>query len=284
MGKLSQAAGSSATATPPASSDTASVTFDEALPDTEVVDFSDSDTLLTLSTYEQVVAQLEADLDRARVKQREGYRGSMLDYLEWTTTVRQLNSIFGYGHWSTEVTNITDLALDDDGIPMGARATVKLRVYFPNEKGVYDHYEMPEATYENVGFSTTRANRDGKRTWDAYDMAVKGAVSDALKRCAVNLGNQFGLSLYEKGVATASATPTAQTGSAARPAATGVYTSQTAGGDEPACEACGKTIAGYTSKSGKTYTTEQLVNYSTRDCDGHVFCYEHKQAWLNSHR
>lgn len=34
---------------------------------------------------------------------------------------------------------------------------------------------------------------------DAHDMAVKTAASQALKRCAMNLGDQFGLSLYSKG-------------------------------------------------------------------------------------
>lgn len=34
---------------------------------------------------------------------------------------------------------------------------------------------------------------------DAHDMATKTSLSQALKRCAVNLGDQFGLSLYNKG-------------------------------------------------------------------------------------
>lgn len=34
---------------------------------------------------------------------------------------------------------------------------------------------------------------------DAHDLALKSALSVAKKRCAVNLGDQFGLSLYNKG-------------------------------------------------------------------------------------
>lgn len=34
---------------------------------------------------------------------------------------------------------------------------------------------------------------------DAHDMAMKTALSQALKRCAVNLGDQFGLGLYNNG-------------------------------------------------------------------------------------
>lgn len=34
---------------------------------------------------------------------------------------------------------------------------------------------------------------------EAHDNAMKTAASDALKRCCINLGNQFGLSLYDQG-------------------------------------------------------------------------------------
>jgi recombination DNA repair RAD52 pathway protein len=34
---------------------------------------------------------------------------------------------------------------------------------------------------------------------DLHDNALKTAASDALKRCAINLGTQFGLSLYDDG-------------------------------------------------------------------------------------
>src|SRR5690606_16452669 len=34
---------------------------------------------------------------------------------------------------------------------------------------------------------------------DLHDNALKSAESDALKRCAINLGTQFGLSLYKDG-------------------------------------------------------------------------------------
>jgi hypothetical protein len=44
-----------------------------------------------------------------------------------------------------------------------------------------------------VGSST-----QGRRS-EAHDMAMKTASSDAMKRCAINLGDQFGLSLYDNG-------------------------------------------------------------------------------------
>lgn len=44
-----------------------------------------------------------------------------------------------------------------------------------------------------------------------------------------------------------------------------------------ACQDCGKEIAGYTnSKTGKTYSTESLIEMSIKDTGG-IYCYTHKQ-------
>jgi hypothetical protein len=52
------------------------------------------------------------------------------------------------------------------------------------------------ATYTEaaVGDSTNQPSHA-----DAHDLALKTAESQALKRCAINLGDQFGLGLYAKG-------------------------------------------------------------------------------------
>lgn len=284
MSKLSTAAG--ATKTPEPAYDTSSEVLSGTDDTGEVgftetgVDFSDDIADFNPMTYEQVVSQLAEPLDRDVVKQRQGAYNSMLDYLEWTTVVKQLNAIFGYGHWTTEVTNLSDMAMDDSGIPMGVRATVKLSVAFPS---TLNHYG-PLAVYENVGFHAVQPFKNGNRTWESYEVSVKSAVHDALKRCAVNLGNQFGLSLYEKESRTSGTTTTAQTRT---PAATGT----TSGGQSEQdvdggyfCEACGKAITGYTAKSsGKTYTAQQLANFSKNDCDGHIFCYDHKAQYVSEH-
>jgi hypothetical protein len=46
-----------------------------------------------------------------------------------------------------------------------------------------------------VGSTSGPANMIGEH----HDNAAKTAASDALKRCAMNLGTQFGLSLYDNG-------------------------------------------------------------------------------------
>lgn len=56
--------------------------------------------------------------------------------------------------------------------------------------------EGEEVCYYEDGSTATAQNQT---RGDAHDLAYKSALSLAKKRCAVNLGDQFGLSLYNKG-------------------------------------------------------------------------------------
>jgi recombination DNA repair RAD52 pathway protein len=49
-----------------------------------------------------------------------------------------------------------------------------------------------DVTYTEAAAGSSRGHVD-------WDMAVKTAETDALKRAAINLGDQFGLSLYNNG-------------------------------------------------------------------------------------
>ena len=103
---------------------------------------------------------------------------------------------FGFGNFDTRILSL-DLVfehnrLDNNGRPgprwdVCYRATVELTVR--NRRG------ETVATYENVSTGTAENQKRG----DAHDLSSKSAVSLALKRCTINLGDQFGLSLYNKG-------------------------------------------------------------------------------------
>jgi hypothetical protein len=69
------------------------------------------------------------------------------------------------------------------------RAEVRLTVKSPVDGSVL-------AVYED-GATGDSCNQPS--IGDAHDQAMKTALSQALKRCAVNLGDQFGLSLYNGG-------------------------------------------------------------------------------------
>jgi hypothetical protein len=137
------------------------------------------------------VEQLLRPINPSRVAVLEG-----LSHLEAYDVRAHLNRIFGFGRWSDELVELVELfALPTEtknkkpAVNVGYRATVRLTVCAPDGTvlGVYQ-----EAA---VGGSIMP---DFKRA-DAYDMAIKTAESQALKRCAANLGDQFGLSLYRNG-------------------------------------------------------------------------------------
>jgi len=65
---------------------------------------------------------------------------------------------------------------------------------------VKDHAGHPIAYYDDAA---TGDSCNQPSLGDAHDQALKTAHSQALKRCAVNLGDQFGLSLYNGGKADA---------------------------------------------------------------------------------
>lgn len=107
-----------------------------------------------------------------------------------------LNRCFGFARWSEELVELVELfALPTEtknkkpAVNVAYRATVRLTVCSP------DGAVLATYTEAAVGGSIMP---DFKRA-DAYDMAVKTAESQALKRCAANLGDQFGLSLYRNG-------------------------------------------------------------------------------------
>lgn len=107
-----------------------------------------------------------------------------------------LNRVFGFGRWSADVLDVTPLYEQETetknkkpAYKVGYRATVRLSVCSPDG--------TPLATYTECAVGES-VMPDFKRG-DCHDMAVKTAESQALKRCATNLGDQFGLSLYRNG-------------------------------------------------------------------------------------
>lgn len=143
------------------------------------------------------VEQLLKPLNPARIETLDK-AGQSLSYLNHADVRAHLTRIFGFGRWSSQVVE-TQLLFDDqvqgkDNKPrwyVGWRATVLLAVNAPDG--------TPIASYAETAIG---GNTQPQRH-EASDMALKSAVSDALKRCAINLGDQFGLGLYDKGHNTA---------------------------------------------------------------------------------
>lgn len=115
-------------------------------------------------------------------------------HLEAWDVRRQLIRIFGFEGFSIETVAL-DLVTEREA-KQGDRSRwtvvyrAQVRLTIRNTEGhVVSHWEDAAA-----GDSVNQPSLG-----DAHDMAMKTALSQALKRCTVNLGDQFGLSLYNNG-------------------------------------------------------------------------------------
>jgi recombination DNA repair RAD52 pathway protein len=108
--------------------------------------------------------------------------------------------IFGFGNFDTDILETTCVfeqqRSDDKGMPNNRwdvcyRAQVRLTIR--------DEHGNEVCHYEDGSTATAQNQARG----DAHDGAYKSALSLAKKRAAKELGDQFGLSLYNKGQMTA---------------------------------------------------------------------------------
>jgi DNA recombination protein Rad52 len=124
-----------------------------------------------------------------RVSKRQGGGGKSLSYVEAWDIKAHLNRIFGFCNWSADVLQ-ADLAFEEqnqkNNWDVAYKVLLRLHIH-----GV----DFQAATYTEAAVGSASLPRRA----DAHDMAIKTAESDALKRAAINLGDQFGLSLYNNG-------------------------------------------------------------------------------------
>lgn len=132
--------------------------------------------------------RLLMNLPSSRVANRK--QGNMtLAYLEAWDVKAHLIRFFGFGGWSADVIE-SSLAYEDKGEKnwnVGYKVVLRLTLHGAGPSG------------ENVTYTEAAVGSAIGARADAHDNAIKTAESDALKRCAINLGTQFGLSLYDQG-------------------------------------------------------------------------------------
>lgn len=149
--------------------------------------------MLNNAQYEQLLKPLNP----ARVAKRS-QAGRNLSYLEAWDVKAHLNRIFGFGGWSADVL-AADLAFEEKNEKgqwnVGYKVMLRLTIFGISQtvdvRGLRDR----DATYTEAAVGSASLPQRG----EAHDMAVKTGESDALKRAAINLGTQFGLSLYDNG-------------------------------------------------------------------------------------
>lgn len=137
------------------------------------------------------LAALMADLNPARIANRQGQgRSGQLSYLEAWDVKATLTKVFGFGGWSSRlVQGKIEKVMNQEESGGNAKWTVMASAT------IELHIHQLGAVYSEMAVSS----QGNAQVGEAADFAVKTAESDALKRCAINLGTQFGLSLYNSG-------------------------------------------------------------------------------------
>lgn len=140
----------------------------------------------------QQTLQLLAPIRATRVLQ-DGKGHSHVSQQDITA---HLIRVFGFGSFDTDVVKVECVfeqeRADKDGRALNRwdvcyRALLRLTIRDADGNEVCHYEDGSTATAQNQ----TRG--------DAHDLAYKSALSLAKKRTAINLGDQFGLSLYNKG-------------------------------------------------------------------------------------
>ncbi len=133
-----------------------------------------------------VTQALGQPLDANLVSQRRGRGGRTFSYIEGHTAISEANEVFGFGGWGFElVENVTLRRIETVDTQTGEvkvvnAYTAPVRVTVPG---------APPRT--DIGFhAVAEDNADGHET------AVKGAVTDGLKRALRSFGDRFGNGLY----------------------------------------------------------------------------------------
>ncbi|MCX6056109.1 MAG: Rad52/Rad22 family DNA repair protein [Chloroflexi bacterium] len=158
---------------------------------------------------EEILADLRQPLDLFRVKRRLGPGRSSVQYLAGHDVIDRANRIFNFA-WSFDLV----------GQPVIVRWQKKLLLWSPQEKRKVpslDVHGNPQTEDTGIVYVTGKVilDLDGRSythadlgrcifTGDApeaLDVALAGSVTDCLKRCFRQAGDQFGNVFYERGTA-----------------------------------------------------------------------------------
>ncbi len=178
-----------------------------------------------------VIEKLGQPLDPELVSQRRGRAGRVFDYIEGHAVIDQANRIFGFGGWGYEL--IGDVTLRQiETVDSETGEMVTSSVYSAPVR-VTVAGALPRT---DTGFHAVT-----EKTVDGHDTALKGAVTDGMKRAFRSFGVQFGNDFYGD---------QSQAGAPSKPERVPVQASdkgkparaQTRGGNEPQAEKLRKRV------------------------------------------
>ena len=133
-----------------------------------------------------VTQALGQPLDSQLVSQRKGRGGKSFDYLEGHIVIAQANRIFGYGGWGYELVGDVTLRRIETVNPQTGEVKVEQGYSAPVRVSVAGALPRTDIGVHPVA----------EDTFDGHDTAIKGAVTDGLKRAFRGFGVQFGNAFY----------------------------------------------------------------------------------------
>ncbi len=129
-----------------------------------------------------VTGALGQPLDPALVSQRKGRAGRTFSYIEGHVAISEANRVFGFGGWGYEL--VADVTLREfDNLDPHTGEVKRIRAYSAPVRVTVPG--APPRT--DVGFHAVT-----EETADGHETALKGAVTDGLKRALRSFGDRFG--------------------------------------------------------------------------------------------
>lgn len=117
--------------------------------------------------------------------------GKGFSHVSQQDILAHLTRIFGFGNFDIDVKNV-ELVFEHER-PSGGRFDVCYKALV--RLTIRDQHGNEICHFENGSMETSQNQTRG----DGHDLAYKSAISLSVKRAAIALGDQFGLSLYNKG-------------------------------------------------------------------------------------
>jgi DNA repair and recombination protein RAD52 len=158
---------------------------------------------------DRILAELRQPLDMSRVKRRQAPGSGSVPYLEGYDVIERANTIFGFA-WSFEV-------LHDPAIVRWQKKVLAWNQQEKRKVPVTDANGNVQCEEVGIVYITGKVSVDLGGTFythadlgrciftgdtpEALDMALAGSVTDCLKRCFRQMGEQFGNLLYDKDIA-----------------------------------------------------------------------------------
>ena len=144
--------------------------------------------------WTDILKDLNGKLNQSMIRTREVGR-TKIPYLEGDKVIETANRIFGHNGWSITMRG----AVERFEIGTHTKNNVESITFTYTVPVLCEfHGLLEDGTVHTVRKGDVGKNSTYSHTIQEHEMAISGCATDALKRAMRHLGNQFGLTLYDK--------------------------------------------------------------------------------------